>query len=71
MLEKGKKIILNKKEYIIEASYMFNNENYVLVVELKNINHHYLCKYDGKDSLEEVTDDKITSQILDLYLKDN
>ena len=68
MLEEGEILILSdSKKYVVTFSCIYQNDNYVFLVEELNVNNAFFCKYDNQNRLEEVIDKNLIDELLKIF----
>lgn len=72
MLNQGESLTLSdNKVYVVAYTTVYNNYNYVFLIEQDDYTNTMFCKYDNNNGLEEVTDSNVIEELLKIYYSES
>ena len=70
MLEQGEVLTLNdNKKYSVVFSCIYNQKNYVYLIEQNDYTNTMFCEYDNNNGLKEVLDTNIIEELMIIYTR--
>lgn len=68
MIEQGEILTLeDNKEYVVVATTVLDDINYVYLMDQKDYSNFMFCAYDQTDGLYEVEDGELLQQLLEIF----
>ncbi len=68
MIEQGEILTLeDDKEYVVVATTILDDINYVYLMDSKDYSNFMFCAYDQTDGLYEVEDNELLQQLLEIF----
>lgn len=68
MIEQGEILTLeDDKQYVVVATTILDNINYVYLIDSKDYSNFMFCAYDQTDGLYEVEDGELLEELLNIF----